>query len=80
MQQGEECTKRKLDLLERLFELEKKKNLDQEFEAKNNADLVELDAQIDELNKSKFESNCEKDLENMSKSTWKNIILLKVTL
>ena len=60
-QQTEERTK-KLDLLERLFELE---ILDEELEAKNNADLVALDPKIDELNRSKFESNCEKELENI---------------
>ena len=60
VQQAEERTKRKLDLLEQLFELEKQKILDKEFEAKNNADLVALDSIIDELNRSKFESNCKK--------------------
>ena len=60
VQQAEEHTKRKLDLLEQSFELEKQKILDKEFEAKNNADLVALDSIIDELNRSKFESNCKK--------------------
>ena len=41
--------------------LKNKKNLDQELEAKNNTDLVALDSKIDELNRSKFESNCEKE-------------------
>ena len=62
---AEKCTKRILDLLERLFELEKQKILNKEFKAKNNADLVMLDGEIDELNRSKFESNCEKDLESI---------------
>ena len=65
MEQAKEYTKRKLDLLERSFELEKQKILDEEFEAKNNADRVALDSKIDELNRSKFESNFEKDLENI---------------
>ena len=39
VQQAEECTKRKLDLLERSLELEKQKILDEEVEAKNNGDL-----------------------------------------
>ena len=62
---AEKCTKRILDLLERLFELEKQKILNKEFKAKNNADLIMLDGKIDELNRSKFESNCEKDLESI---------------
>ena len=62
MKQAEECTERKLDLLEQSFELKSKK-IDEAFEAKNNASLVALDPKIDELNRSKFESNCEKDLE-----------------
>ena len=62
MKQAEECTERKLDLLEQSFELKSKK-IDETFEAKNNASLVALDPKIDELNRSKFESNCEKDLE-----------------
>ena len=57
--------RRKLDLLERPFELEKQKILDEELEAKNNVDLVALDSKIDELNRSKFESNCEKERENV---------------
>ena len=65
MEQAKEYTKRKLDLLERSFELEKQKILDEEFEAKNNADRVALGSKIDELNRSKFESNFEKDLENI---------------
>ena len=48
MQQVEENTKIKLDLLERSFELEKAKNkkqkqkkkIDKEFEAESNADLL----------------------------------------
>ena len=47
MQQVEENTKIKLDLLERSFELEKAKNkkqkkkkIDEEFEAESNADLL----------------------------------------
>ena len=68
MQQAEERTKRKLDLLERSFELEKQKILDEELEAKNNADLVALDSKIDELNRSKFESNCEKERENIEQN------------
>ena len=64
-QQAEKRTKRKLDLLERSFELEKQNISDEEFEAKNNADLLALDIKIDELNRSKFESNCEKDLVNI---------------
>ena len=60
VQQAEESTKRKLDLLEQSFELEKQKILDEELEAKNNAGLVALDSKIDEINRSKFESNCEK--------------------
>ena len=62
MKQAEECTERKLDLLEQSFELKSKK-IDEAFEAKKNASLVALDPKIDELNRSKFESNCEKDLE-----------------
>ena len=50
-QQVKECTIRKLDLLERSFELEKQKILDEELEAKNNADLVALNSRIDELNR-----------------------------
>ena len=65
MQQAEERTKRKLDLLERSFELEKQNILDEELEAKNNADLVTLDSKLDELNRSKFESNCEEEPENI---------------
>ena len=57
--------RRKLDLLERPFELEKQRILDEELEAKNNVDLVALDSKIDELNRSKFESNCEKERENV---------------
>ena len=45
----QERKKRKLDLLERSFELEKQNILDEELEAKNNADLVALDSKIDEL-------------------------------
>ena len=74
VQQAEERTKGKLDLLERscldlftldLFELEKQRSFDEEFETKNNADLVALDANIDELNRSKFKNNFVKDLENI---------------
>ena len=74
MQQAEERTKGKLDLLERscldlftldLFELEKQRSFDEDFETKNNADLVALDANIDELNRSKFKNNFVKDLENI---------------
>ena len=65
VQQAEEHTKRKRDLLERLFELEKQKSLDEHLEAKNNGDLAALDSKIDELNKSKFESNYEKERENI---------------
>ena len=61
VQQAEECTTRKLDLLERSFEVEKQKTLDKKLEAKNNADLAALDSNIDELNRSKFENNCEKE-------------------
>ena len=61
VQQAEERTTRKLDLLERSFEVEKQKTLDKKLEAKNNADLVALDSNIDELNRSKFENNCEKE-------------------
>ena len=50
---------------ERLFELEKQKSLDEHLEAKNNGDLVALDSKIHELNKSKFESNYEKERENI---------------
>ena len=65
MQQDEERIKRKLDLLEQSFELERQKLLDKQFTAKNDANLAALDAKIDELNRSKFESNCKKDLENI---------------
>ena len=65
MELAEKCTKRILDLLERLFKVEKQKILNKEFKAKNNADLIMLDGKIDELNRSKFESNCEKDLESI---------------
>ena len=41
------------------------KILDEEFEAKNNAGLLALDSKIDELDRSKFESNCEKALQNI---------------
>ena len=61
VQQAEERIKRKLDLLEPSFELENQKMLDEEPETKNNADLVALDFKIDELNRSKFESSCEKE-------------------
>ena len=64
-QQAQERTKRKLDLLERPFELEEQKILDEGLDTKNNADLVALDSKIDGLNRSKFESNCEKELENI---------------
>ena len=57
--------KRKLGLLKQSFELEKQKILDKEFETKNKADLISLDSKIDELNISKFESNCKKGLENI---------------
>ena len=33
------------------------------LESKSNADLVALDSKIDELNRSKFESNCKKEQE-----------------
>ena len=35
------------------------------LESKTNADLVALDSKIDELNRSKFESNCKKEQENI---------------
>ena len=54
-----------MDLLERSFELEKQTILYKEFKAKNNADLVRLDAKTDALNTSKFEINCKNDLENI---------------
>ena len=65
MQKVQERKKRKLDLLERSFELEKQNILDEELVAKNNADFVALDSKIDELNRSKFESNCEKEREKI---------------
>ena len=65
VQKVQECKKRKLDLLERSFELEKQNILDEELVAKNNADFVALDSKIDELNRSKFESNCEKEREKI---------------
>ena len=65
VQQAEKRRKRKLDLLERSFELEKQTILDEEFKGKNNADLVRLDAKTDALNTSKFEINCKNDLENI---------------
>ena len=67
----QECKKRTLDLLERSFELEKQNILDEELEAKNNADLVALDSKIDELNRSKFESNCEKEREKIEQKKLK---------
>ena len=63
MQQAEECTKGKLDLVERSSEINiyfRQNILDKELEAKNNPDLTALDTKTDELNKSKLESNCEK--------------------
>ena len=57
--------KKKLDLLEQSFELEKQKILDEELEAKNNANLVALDSKNDKLNRSKLESNCKKERENI---------------
>ena len=72
VQQAEERTKRKLDLLEPSFELENQKILDEEPETKNNADLVALDFKIDELNRSKFESSCEKERENIEQKPLKN--------
>ena len=48
----------------RTNELEKQNILDKELGAKINADFVVLDSRIDELNRSKFESNCEKNLRN----------------
>ena len=65
MQKVQERKKRKLDLLERSFELEKQNILDEELVAKNNADIVSLDSKIDELNRSKFESDCEKEREKI---------------
>ena len=62
VRQAEDRTKRELGFLERSFELEKQKVLDEEFDAKNNADLVALDSKIGELNRSKFESSCKKEL------------------
>ena len=72
VQQAEERTKRKLDLLEPSFELENQKILDEEPETKNNADLVVLDFKIDELNRSKFESSCEKERGNIEQKPLKN--------
>ena len=65
VQQAEERTTRKLDLLERSFEVEKQKTLDKKLEAKNNVDLAALDSNMDELNRSKFENNCEKEKKNI---------------
>ena len=65
MQRVQERKKRKLDLLERSFELEKQNILDEELVAKNNADFVALDSKIDELNRWKFESDCEKEREKI---------------
>ena len=65
MQRVQERKKRKLDLLERSFELEKQNILDEELVANNNADFVALDSKIDELNRSKFESDCEKEREKI---------------
>ena len=48
----------------RTNELEKQNILDKELGAKINADFVVLDSRIDELNRSKFESNCKKNLRN----------------
>ena len=48
-----------------MFELGKQKILDEELETKNQADLVALDSKSDELNRSQFESNCEKEQENI---------------
>ena len=64
MQPAKERIKRKSDLLERSFELEKQTILNEELETKNTAGLVALDSKIDDLNRSKFESNCKKNLEN----------------
>ena len=44
------------------------KILDEEFEAKNNADLPAVDSKIDEFNRSKFESNSEKTLQNIGQN------------
>ena len=71
VQQAEKSTKRKLDLLEQSFELEKQKTLDEELEAIKNAGFVALDSKIDELNRSKFESNCEKERENIDQKQLK---------
>ena len=46
--QAEERTKRKLKFLEKSFELEKEKLLDQVIEARNKAALVELERKHDE--------------------------------
>ena len=61
-QEAQERTKRKLDLLEWPFELEEQNILDEGLDTKNNAELVALDSKIDGLHRSKFESNCEKEL------------------
>ena len=47
------------------------KILDEEFEAKHNAGLLALDSKIDELDRSKFESNCEKALQNIGQNQLK---------
>lgn len=73
VQQAGESTKRKLDLSEWSFEVEKPKILDQEFEAKNNVDLVASDSKIDELSWSKLERNCKKNPENSGISFTKNL-------
>ena len=77
VQQAGESTKRKLDLSEWSFELEKPKILDQEFEAKNNVDLVASDSKIDELSRSKLERNYKKNPENTEHKQLGKTILIR---